>query len=503
MLFMKKEFKNYPYRLICTDILIFIIIALIAVFTAKGMFTFDAPFSRTTSFSIYLPFFIVIATLLAFALYVEHKFNKLNFKNILLLLGIVLAINNTIAIIVVPNSVNIEYASSPYVIPVYDKIYSLLYGYIMAFVPFLVASIFSKKVNNKKYLNIVLYVMVGLVSLFTIISFFTDFNAYLTIIKSKFTDFSKMVGSIFGKAHFGLFLFVGVLDSILLHILTKKWRWIILALFFTLISLFTFAKMPILAIALTLLIYLIVNLVNLAMKNKHNLKIILLVSSFVICCGIFVTVFMVNSQSGILFSIKKAINTALENGKMTFSSRMLIWQTSINLLKPYQYIFGFGMVVVAKAISIAYGSHPDCPEKPADRILTTHNTWVQLLMEGGIVYILVYLCYLVILIYAAIKIYKKNKILSVMNIAFIVIILLLGLTDQVILFGDSNNVFLTIGFVVPLMSYFYTNIDKDNIKYNKEIIKQSETINKYKINSKILNYNKNRLLLNSKNIKEK
>ncbi len=492
------------FQLLIADFLIVFCMILVWLMSIKDAFQYSSSFNMEYHWAVaFGPLLVITTVLLGFGLFVEYKYNKLSFKNIFLLLGIILVINNILMVSILPAKVLLTSYNGNNVyldITLANRFYSILYSMCIGITPFLIISVISKNVLHKKYLKIVFYFLLFFPIVLTIISFFTDFNSYINIIKSGFTDFSKPVVSIVrGKFAFSIFLYIGIISCTYLHSIYKNWKWLILAFFFLFITLFTYSKLPLLLSTLYLFIYLLVRIIFFIKKDKDSLIIGLLVLGLIVVIGSLVITFTINSQSGILFKIKNILLKALDTAKTTFRWRTIIWDSSLRILKPYQWVFGFGFYLSGKALHESYVYNPLREESP-DLIWHSHNAFIQNIMDGGIIFLLIELFFYAYLFYISIKIYKENKFISIMNFVVLTFMLINAFVDPVSIFEDCINIFFTIVSVIPVMTIYYSTIDKKEMKRREEIIKEAKEIKKVKFDKKILNWNKKYLINSAKNI---
>ena len=398
---MKKS--NLKFPIVINDILLALVILFSLVF-----FTFDLSFRyfnitdiaiKATLMS--LVFLGFIASFSAY-LFIEYRYNHLTFKNIFFYIGGAIILLNLIAIACLPNMQTLPHGGILEILPL-DRIYYLLSGITLSAIPVTFFYLLPRRINNRKYIDITLIIIILITALCIVVSFFTDYQNYIKIF--SFEDIDVGLASMFGaKNVFAKVLLTGVVATTFLHFRTKNWKWLLILIPFGFILLLSAGKMAIFLGALYLLNYLIIHLVLLAKKSRDNLVIISLISGFVILFGAYVATMMAISTDGILFSIKKVILNAFDNLKITFASRELIWTCSFALLAPYQYIFGVGLNAFGLALHITY-----TPITTWDKnIYAAHNAGIEIIGRGGVLLLLIYLFLYAYLFYLSAKIYKKK-----------------------------------------------------------------------------------------------
>lgn len=495
--------QHFQYQILIVDALIYLLtISISLFFFTKTMFFNTSKTPEHIALAIFLPSFILIATIIIATLTIEKKYNHFEFRKLYLILGAIIALINIIAICVLPSEISLPYCTEKFLITGIDRLYGILYGFIIAFLPLLFFYVLPRRFTNRKYLKVFLIFLLCVIFLSIIISFIKDFNCYYLTIKSKFADISHPVTSIFvHKNFFASFLLAGIILSIWLHVLYKNWRWLLAIIPLFIVQIFTFAKMTIFVSFILILAYLIYRIILCAKKNRDNLVITSLISAFLI---IFITTFAIliyNSQSGILFNIKKAINSVLESAKSTLSSRLIIWDDVFKILMPFQYIFGFGFALVGNAIQATYAHDPRLPEDPS-AIIHAHNSGVEMIAEGGIIYLLLNIFLYAYLIYIATKLRKQNNQILPITIIFIAIMLIQGITEPIFILGENFNIVFSIVIIVPVMSEYYRLIDESEMQNHKEIANKIKQMKNEKFTNLFLKINQKFYLIASRDIKK-
>ncbi|MCQ2795305.1 MAG: O-antigen ligase family protein [Bacilli bacterium] len=436
-----------------------------------------------------------IFTLAAFVFYifVEYKYNKLKLKNVFLYLGIVIAVFNLIAVMTLPNEMTLPNDASLVITPIM-RVYYIFSGFFFAILPYLCFYLIPRKVTSHHYLDIILYVVLGFALLTIVLSFITDWNRYI-----NFFNNPDGIGSIFfQKNSFGLVLVTGMFISIILRIRHQNWKWSLLLIPFYIFLLFSMAKTAIVSGTLMLLIYIIVQLVLVSKKSKDNLIItLLIVGFFIILMPLFITG-IIKSESGILFKIRDFFTRLIEHAKVTISTRQLIWDSAFKLLSSWRVIFGYGIDSYGMILHQVYVKV--APEWDW-AIYSSHNFVIDLLGNGGIILLGIYAYIYGYFIYAAIKVRdKKNHWVIDSTLIFLVLFSLIGMFESSYLCGLFIDCIPSIIIIILIMSEYYAKKDKDEIMIRKDIVNTARKIKNSKPTSKLMAWNKKRLINEAKYI---
>lgn len=428
-----------------------------------------------------------------FYLIVEYKFNRLKLKNIFFYLGIVIAIGNLIAVASLPSEMSLPNDTSLIITPLM-RFYYIVSGFFYALLPALCFYLIPRKITSRHYLDVILYIVIGVTVASIILSFITDWDHYI-----HYLDNPTGIDSIFmHKNAFGLMLVTGMFASVILRIRHHNAKWSLFLIPFYIFLVLSLAKIALLIGTLMLLIYVVTEIILLAKKSKDNLIItLLIVGFFVIITPLFI-VGLIRCDDGLLFKIKQFFIDLGNSAQTTFSSRLLIWESSFKLLASWRVIFGYGVDAFGLAMHQVYT--PIAPDFDKN-IFTPHNFVIQLLGNGGIILLAVYIFLYAYLIYVMFKLRnKKNHWWIDATLIFLFFFTFLGMFEDSNLCGLLTD-FIPSGVIISLvMSEYYLTIDKDEKKIREDIVKTASKIKKVSFKSKIDNLNKKRLIYEAKYI---
>lgn len=496
----KSKKSKFPYQIVIVDILIFILMIGINVFSIAFNFFTDCGLSETANLGLYLPLFIMIFTLLGFYLFVEYKFNHLKLNKIFLAFAIAIALSNLISVLIIPNHVFLPNNQEMDITPFF-RTYSILWGFVFALFPIIFMYLFPRRVNSRGYVHLIYLGLIGFSVILILTSFILDKDSYAHLFENGFfgLKYEDGIKSFLGHHNlFGYFMLLTIMVTIALHIRKKNWKWSLYLIPLVFFLLMSTSKICIALGLLVIFIHLISRVVLLAKKSKDNLIITLLIFSFIVLIGTYVSVMMSFSTAGILYDIKTFITNSFESAGKTLESRSAIWSCSFQILNTnyWSYIFGFGGLIYPKALCLVYGNNPGISEQ---NIYWAHNGVVELICQGGIILLLIYAALYVYLIYAAIKIYKKQPLFSFISLLFIFIFIVRSMFESSFLFGTGADIVATLVIAIPVLNEYCLCYKKEQALCDEQI-KQAKKLKKVNFKSKILSFNKKCLILEAKYI---
>lgn len=496
---MNRSNSKSSYQLLIIDFLAFGFLGLIVGFLGIQSLTNYHHQSESLLFSLAIPTFLFLLIGIALYFFAEYKFNHLKFKNIFLLFAGVIAITNIIAVATLPEVVELPNNATMVITPIM-RTYYLLTGFAFALMPYFCFYVIPRKILNHRYMNIILYIVLGASIGLILLSPIVEWKSYVGMFNNHFTDIEGYaLTSICGhKNVFARMLLFGIFATILLRIKKNDARWLLFFIPLYLFTLLTLSKIVIVVATLTIITYLIIRLVVICRRSRDNLIITLLISGLVVILIPFFVVSVIRSESGILYAIKNMFNNLGESAKATFESRLIIWRCAFELLKPYQYIFGVGISSFGVALCNTY--IPVAPPFDANGVYHAHNFCVDLLGRGGIILLGIYLFLYAYLIYIALKLRRKTPWLTFTTIFFLFMSILIGIVEPTFICGLDENLFMNLVIIFPIMSEYYLLMDKDGIAVKNELVNQAKVVKKINFSNKLLTLNKKRLILEAKYI---
>ena len=336
------------------------------------------------------------------------------------------------------------------------------FRYIIGFLSLLLIALFTIDFIPKKYKESDLFVtafcllmiIIGLVSFIASLFLEADKISGLFHLEA-FSDLPKYAFMSFypSKNAYALVLICAELSLIYLCIKEFKIYLVIAMIFVQIPIILSQSK---LCIAIGLLALIGYGIIKFLQTYKDNKKRNWIVLGSIIGALILISI--------ILFVIPKtneAIKGFIENifyekfGKSTMDGRVKIWEYSFVEMSYFNYFTGAGYkifnLILAKfnCADVAYYVTFDTD--------SPHNAFIQILGNGGIALLIVFIALFALVIYLLIKTFKNNHWLSVFECITLASILALSmLEDGTIFFPQTGEyLFLTCLFAVPIISNYY------------------------------------------------
>jgi len=242
---------------------------------------------------------------------------------------------------------------------------------------------------------------------------------------------------------FALLLFYSLVATIALALLTKgkrTHRFIIASFCILLVSLvLTFSRTSVIGASIFSLL-----ISPIAFRKKNYLPLVslfLLVLSFMVITfaslyiGESAAVALAQGEGEKQVVINSDSSVRQQLSKSTLSNRQRLWESSINIIKQNP-IFGVGLGNSVKALE------QDLPEISSRyRGLSSHNTYLRVAVESGIVGLAIYLSLLASLGILFLKKLKKLRTLHWVILAFIISMLSIQLVETTFLLGTAFRSF--------------------------------------------------------------
>lgn len=487
--------SRLSFPILITDLLVFLLlgltIGLVDFCSLKRVAYPDI--SNNLMLSLGITMFIFTLVGFIFYLFVEYKYNRLKFKNIFLYLGIVIAVTNFIAVISLPSALSLPNDTSV-TIAATMKLYYIIAGLFYAMLPYLCFYLIPRKVTSQHYLDIFLYVILGFALLSIVLSFITDWNRYI-----NFFNDPVGIGSIFfQKNSFGLILVTGMFACIALRIRHQNYKWALFLIPLYIFLLFSMGKIAMVIGTLMVVIYLVTQLVLVSKKSKDNLIITLSIVGFIVLLSPLFIVGLARSETGILANVREFFIKLADSTKTTIATRQLIWESGFKLLSSWRVIFGYGVDSYGLLLHQVYTAVAPSWDYA---IYSSHNFVIELLGNGGIILLGIYIFIYVYLVYIAFKVRnKKNHWMIDLTLIFLLLFTFLGMFETSYICGTYMDIVAAITITISIMSEYYISKDKEERSIRRDIVNNIDQIKKSNPKSKLLRLNKKRLLNEAKYI---
>ena len=426
---MKNFIKNLHLRL--SDLFLFVGFVPFALFLIFGQLFMQYPNPNDVAFKLWMiiPSFIILVASWSVYIYLEYKRGNI-VKNYINWIFIVLAVIGLIGIFIQPSlfvenvvvrrvtedsvlqigdvvTVSLTISGIHYAFFAMDILAVLLFIYIGLF-------IFPKRFTSLdfiKYLGYAIFVLLAALLLYSLIFEHANIGPFIKILLGKGEEGSDISvyafkSFIIHRNAYGMVLMIGIIFCFINHLLDKKWWYYLLMGLFYINMIFTYCKTSLLISALLIAIYVIYQLI-ITYKDfpKRNRNIFIAIGVILILAiGVIgISLLTKGKFLGFIYLFIKSYT-----GSTTLDMRSYIWDNCYQLLRANPaYLFfgrGFGLInLMLLPMNTVNG----------DAVFPTHSAYVNLLAEGGILYLLAYLLLLGYAVYVAIKTYKNAPKMTV------------------------------------------------------------------------------------------
>ena len=307
-----------------------------------------------------------------------------------------------------------------------------------------------KSIQFIKYLGYALFVFLGVLILY---GYIFEFKQYIGFIKyvlgierieGQSIYYFAIESFIIHRNAYGMCMMLGIVFAFINHSIEKKWYYYLIAAFFYFNMIFSLCKTGLLISALIFVIYIVYRLIATYKEHSKRNKIILIAGGSVIGLGVLVVGGAYLSEGKILGFVYNAIKS-ITGGGQTLDTRSYIWDNSFQLLQNGWWLIGRGFGTFNEMLlPMNIISHED-PVFPA------HSAYVGLLAEGGILFLLGYICLLGYTVYIIVKCFKKNPGLT--------IAISLGVLSFVLYSFIEAIHYLVYVFIFPIMILYHINYE--------------------------------------------
>ncbi len=487
-----------------TNLLLWVFLVLAGYFIENTVI-FSSSFSRHFTFTECSFLFIGLIGILVSYLYLEKKYNGFSLSKVeIIFAGFVLFLiaTNIALILSSPEASICQFTATSGIIyyAISELTFSMRFYYclasILAFsIPFILVFVLPRKFFTFKQYDF-MYYLILLVAAFSIIfSLVFEFGNYLNF----FTKLNSLESSeyavhsfLFNRNIYGLFLFISVFACAYLNSQKPHWYYYVFMILLFTFMFFTLVKTTLALCGVFLLVYTIYRLfITLKFNKTRNITLLFII---LLCFLGALALFVISNFVDIPFLLK--VNSFVKKifiniGESTISSRIIIWQYCLMIVgDPLHAIFGRGIGVFEYNLYSITSSDPNV----MDVTSYAHNSILDLLGKGGIIYVLFYLALLIYGFYCLYKMRKFNKSLAFTNTLFAILILVAGMIECWYFFSyNISNIVLTVLVFLPAFSYAYHQKHpslKQNVIINakSEFSIPSKSINMTPISSFCINF---------------
>lgn len=309
--------------------------------------------------------------------------------------------------IVAPNGTSYSFMSHITSLERFRYISQLFATFLMGF---FVIDILPKALNTKEF-KMLLLILLFVVYIFILISYITDFRSYINLITFKQGNsiYDNGVKAFFPhKTVFGYILMIGGFVALYLFAKEKKWYWLasVGIIFIHLVA--TLSKLAIIIFFIAAAIYLLYVFFSGYKNNIKRNKKILIIGICVLVTLLLIGVLLYFLSSKVKDIVNKLI---YPSGYNTFTTRTWIWNYAFAILKQTSYSLGAGFMYFGSVLKQA--NLMDEETALINNTSQTHNAYISMWANGGILLLVAYILFIFILIQVLIKYFKINRNLAI------------------------------------------------------------------------------------------
>ena len=402
--------------------------------------------------------FACLACLVLYFL-INHKENKMKLDWVLLPGIAIVGLSMLLSIWLQPTTVY-QYADASGSVEVSFSFYEKIRASVILVLSLGVIYAFTFMMNANRPTNRIMmffaYVGIGAALVSVVFSLCTEMNVYVSIFKEEiYTNVS--IDSFYGnKNYYGGILFIGILTCIIANYYKPRLHWYMLICSFYVILISTAAVLPSLISTIAVPLYLLEEIIRFAVKKKWKYCIFAIISLFILMAlGILFYWGSRHEWKGFV-GLDNYISTTFKTKDfLTYSGRTKIWQTILPLCfdNPLHAIIGHGFLISRKA---CIGITSAMQNGLIDGVQTTHNGYLQILFDYGLIGLLVHATLISYFIYCAIRLCLEKRFHFVFIHVFVV------LCCGVFNFCESSSffdigvkeIFMTMVFMMPVIAEY-------------------------------------------------
>lgn len=306
-----------------------------------------------------------------------------------------------------------------------------------------------------KYLGYAFFIFAGVLILY---GYIAEFNKYVGFFKYVL-NISRPEGSviydftvqsfILHRNAYGMMMMVAVTFALICHEFRKKWYFYLLAGFFYINMIFSLCKTGLLISAISIFIYVIYRLVATYKDHKKRNKIALIsiFSVVVVALLLFGTAYI---TKGKVFGKLYSLVDSLIGGGKTLDTRSYIWDNSYQLMQNGWWVIGRGFGTFNTMLMPMNGASHN------DWVFPSHSSYIGLLAEGGILFLVAYLA---LLAYSGYVIFKSFK-----NKPGLTLTVSLGYLSFVIYSFIETIHYLAYVFLFPIMVIYVNTVKEKEVR---------------------------------------
>ena len=339
---------------------------------------------------------------------------------------------------------------------IYEKVRASVI--LVLFLALMYAVTFMMNANrpSNRILVFLAYVGIGATILSIIYSLCTEMDIYVDMFKGVGTT-GRYIDSFYGnKNYYGGVLFIGILTCIILNYYRPRLHWYLLMLVFLGVSISITALLPTLISAVAVPVYFLEEIIRFAVKKKWKYCIFALVSLLIVLiCAVLFYWGSKHSWPGFA-TIDAFISKAFKDKSFsTLSDRTDLWKWLIPFCfdSPLHTVFGHGFMLSEKFVLMSTEAYRN---GILEGVRTTHNGYLEMMFDYGIVGLVIHVALLGYFVYAAIRLLLEKRFHFVFTYMFVVICCAVYNFCESSSFFDAGTkeIYMTVLFMMPVIAEY-------------------------------------------------
>lgn len=293
---------------------------------------------------------------------------------------------------------------------------------LMCLTTFLIIDFTHQIFDMKEFLLVIAFGSLGIIFIFMIISYFTEWNQYISLFENLHRVKFVTPKSVFMNSNvYAVIITLATFSIIYLHIIFKKW-WILLPIIFVYVNLlYTWCRTLIFLDSIVIVAYLICAILKRFGKSKKS--VLITTASIIVAISIIIGLVFLLLQTTIGWD--KILDFLLDaNEYMSVKTRVRIWQKAIIVIGCGNWATGTGFGIFN---NLLFNYNILDTESFTG---SAHNAALEFLGTGGIVMLATVLIIVGMCLFLAIKNFKKDKNMMVMVIILVVFSILYSVLES-------------------------------------------------------------------------
>ncbi len=397
---MHQWFKN-TFR--WTDLALLIGFVIFVIFASYGQLYMYHQDPTDINLSLGVATLLFIAGLISYMLFIHGSCKKDGLPNkwATIIFIAVLAIG-LISIHEAPNSFDFRDKATIVITDFSKVIFAFDFVMMMLFI-YSALFIFSKRFKTYNFILFFSYLAYAFCLTVLIYSYITEFdriiNYFQVLFAYKEGSLTPAVSFIINSNSVGMVMLIGVLMAIVSHSIKPRWGHYPIAIFFYLNMSFTHCRGSLFLGTFAIIVFIFYRMIVSFKENKKRNTILLSVYSSLLIAAIVMVIVILALNGAFLPHLHHAISAITNTG--TLNSRVEIYKISFAILEKGGWVIGKGFGPFNLILTYAVGPY-------APYLVPAHNSFINILGNGGIVHLAAYIALLAYTVYINIKVFKKS-----------------------------------------------------------------------------------------------